>query len=133
MNDLLQAVLSKLDRGDGKEDQWPDKKGEYWALCPYHGDSHTGNFSVSAKGYKCFSCDAKGGLKALATHLGIAQGEIEAATWPATLENYSKQKALPLDFLQSLGLQNASYSGAKAFKMPYYDRGGVESLSLIHI
>ena len=127
-NDLLQAILAQLDRGDGKEGQWPDKKGEYWALCPYHGDSHAGNFSVSAKGYKCFSCEAKGGLKALAAHLGIAQAEVEveAAHWPATLENYAKAKSLPVDFLEGLGLQTVFSSGKPAVRMPYYDRGGSE-------
>lgn len=127
-DDLLQAILARLDRGDGKENQWPDKKGEYWALCPYHGDTHVGNFSVSAKGYKCFSCEEKGGLKALAAHLGIAQAEaeVEAAHWPATLENYAKAKSLPVDFLENLGLQTVFTNGKPAVRMPYYDRGGSE-------
>jgi hypothetical protein len=83
---------------------------------------------VSAKGCKCFSCEEKGGLKALAAHLGIAQAEaeVEAAHWPATLENYAKAKSLPVDFLENLGLQTVFTNGKPAVRMPYYDRGGSE-------
>lgn len=36
----------------------------YLGLCPFHDDRHLGNFVVYPRGncYKCFSCDAKGGV-----------------------------------------------------------------------
>jgi len=66
----LAAILSRLTPG-GKSGKWPDSKGEHWALCPFHDDRHADNFSVSERGYKCFACDAKGGLSQLAEYLGI--------------------------------------------------------------
>ena len=41
------------------------KKGvRYLGLCPFHDDHHTGSFVVYPRGncFKCFSCDAKGGV-----------------------------------------------------------------------
>ena len=52
----LEAILPHLDRGDVTDSRWPDADGEYWALCPFHADRRVGNFSVSERGYTCFSC-----------------------------------------------------------------------------
>lgn len=123
---LLRTILGKLDRGDAKENQWPDSDGEYWALCPFHADTHAGNFSVSERGFKCFSCGKSGGLAKLAEKLGIPQAEVEAAHWPATVENYAKAKNLPADFLEGIGLQTVYANGKQAIRMPYYDRDGSE-------
>jgi hypothetical protein len=62
-----------LDRGGSPDAHFPDRDGEYWALCPFHPDKHPENFSVSEAGYHCFACDASGGLWALADKLGIAR------------------------------------------------------------
>jgi hypothetical protein len=69
---LLHAVVSKLNRGDAPDSKFPDRKGEYWALCPLHPDRHTGSFSVSSRGYHCFACGASGSVRGLAKYLGIA-------------------------------------------------------------
>jgi hypothetical protein len=68
---LLQAILPALDRGGGPDSRFPDRKGEYWALCPFHADRHPENFSVSQAGYHCFACGASGGLRALAEVLDV--------------------------------------------------------------
>ena len=60
--DLLRECLTKLNRGDAPDHKYPDGKGEYWTLCPFHADGHAANFSVSERGYKCFACGAQGGL-----------------------------------------------------------------------
>ena len=70
--DLLQAVTQRLDRGGSPDAHFPDRDGEYWALCPFHPDKHPENFSVSEAGYHCFACGASGGLWALAEKLGVA-------------------------------------------------------------
>jgi hypothetical protein len=70
-DDLLAAILPQLDRGGSPDRRFPDRKGEYWALCPFHADTHPTNFSVSEKGFRCFACDARGGLRALAEKLGV--------------------------------------------------------------
>lgn len=68
---LLSSILSRLSRGDAPNRLWPDTRGEYWALCPFHADGHAGSFSVSDRGFCCFSCNAKGSLGTLAEHLGV--------------------------------------------------------------
>ena len=70
--DLLTEIAARLERGDAPDSKWPDPGGEYWALCPFHPDRHTGSFAVGPKGYKCFSCGASGGLRQLAERLGVA-------------------------------------------------------------
>lgn len=118
----LQNILQRLDRGDAGDGKWPDGKGEYWALCPFHTDHHATNFSVSERGYKCFVCDAEGGLLALARHLGV---EI-APAGPAglTVARYAAAKRLPLEFLRSLGLADATWYGKPALEIPYRNESG---------
>jgi len=36
--DLLRECLTKLNRGDAPDHKYPDGKGEYWTLCPFHAD-----------------------------------------------------------------------------------------------
>ena len=67
----LLAVLGTLDRGDSPDSKFPDAKGEYWALCPFHNDTHSDDFSVSERGYYCFACGQSGGLIELARHLKL--------------------------------------------------------------
>jgi hypothetical protein len=69
--DLLQQVTQRLDRGGSPDAHFPDRDGEYWALCPFHPDKHPNNFSVSEAGYHCFACGASGGLWPLAEKLGV--------------------------------------------------------------
>jgi hypothetical protein len=136
---LLAAILPKLDRGGSPDRDFPDRKGEYWALCPFHADTHPTNFSVSEKGFKCFACNAQGGLRKLAEKLGV-----DRLTWisrgspssgpdrapcdplPPTLENYARVKGLPVPFLESLGLRTVNLHGKPSVRMPYYDAGGNE-------
>ena len=129
MNDLLEALLVKLDRGGSPDSRFPDRKGEHWALCPFHSDTHPDNFSVSDAGYKCFACGASGGLRALAEKLGVAglhDGSRDTPPLPPTLENYAAVKHLPVDFLASLGLATVHLQGRPAVKMPYFDADGAE-------
>lgn len=54
----------------------PDRRGEYICWCPFHNDGngtppHTPNLHVSVRGYICFACGAKGGLRELAKKLGF--------------------------------------------------------------
>lgn len=129
---LLDAILQKLNRGDAKDDRWPDSDGEYWSLCPYHADKKVGSFSVSIKGFKCFACPAKGGLKALADKLGVvgvavlqcSPGGQDRTPPSVTLENYAQYKALDIELLKNLGMKTISYDGKPAVKIPYYNLDG---------
>jgi len=69
---LLEVITRKLDRGGSPDSDFPDREGEYWALCPFYPDKHPENFSVSEADYHCFACGASGGLWALAEKLGVA-------------------------------------------------------------
>jgi hypothetical protein len=119
---LLAAILPRLNRGGAPDSQWPDAKGEYHALCPFHADKRTGNFSVSERGFKCFACDEKGGLKKLADRLGI-QAPRPAASG-VTLEAYADAKRLPVGYLRALGLDDGSWYGKPAVYMPYRGADG---------
>ncbi|MHB1295304.1 MAG: CHC2 zinc finger domain-containing protein [Anaerolineae bacterium] len=131
---LLTAVLGALDRGDCPSAKWPDRTGDYWPLCPFHADKHSGSFSVGPKGYFCFACGAKGSLEELdrrvraaaPVHLCSAtQGDgpnISFASGP--LQAYAAAKHLEVARLQEYGLCDRRYQGALALYIPYLDRAG---------
>ena len=136
---LLEAILQKLNRGGAPDRRFPDRKGEFWALCPFHpGDSHPTNFSVSAKGFKCFACGEKGGLHKLAERVGVDALQFDSRDktplpLSPTLENYAQAKGLPVDFLESLGLQTVYLQGKPCVKMPYYDAENTEAACRLRI
>ncbi len=61
--------LAQIDRHFGYPK--PDRREDRLALCPFHPDRHVGTFSYGPRGFKCWACDAKGGLRTLAAHLGL--------------------------------------------------------------
>lgn len=126
MSDILQSIVARLDRGDAPDSKWPDAKGEYWALCPFHADSKIGSFAVGPKGYKCFACGESGGLAKLARHLGIAPEPAASAPANLTLAEYAAAKALDPTFLASLGVAESRYRGQTRLVMPYWDAHGNE-------
>ena len=131
---LLPIILTRLNRGDCPDNKWPDNRGEYWPLCPFHNDTHSGSFSISERGYKCFACGASGSLRALAKKLDVTplhgcmvDAGDNVPPPPLTLEEYAKYKALPVDYLQGLGLQTIYIQGKQCVKIPYYDKSGNET------
>lgn len=78
MPDLLNSIVVAYERQypwlPQQRGKWPDRRGEYWGICVFHGDREPGSFSFSERGYKCFACDAKGGLRALAETMRIVDG-----------------------------------------------------------
>jgi hypothetical protein len=132
--ELLDLILSKLDRGGAPASQWPDHDGEYWARCPFHDDHTIGSFSVSERGYTCFSCGAAGGLIKLAKHLGIDVSGCTVARLTRgvdgkdfSLDAYAEAKRLPVQFLKdTFGLTERKRGGRVAIRMPYMDQAGAE-------
>jgi hypothetical protein len=121
MDDLLDAILLKLDRGDSPDRKWPDGRGEYWALCPFHRDTHPDNFSVSERGFKCFACGKSGGLRDLAEKLSVdvlIRCSGGNTSLPPTLESYAEAKHLPSDFLAALGCQTVYLQGKSCVRIP---------------
>ncbi len=135
MSNLLATILAHLDRGDCPPSKWPDAKGEYWPLCPFHQDEHHGSFSVSAKGFKCFSCDASGGLHKLAEHLQLDRKRLHGCSIsegvtppppPPSLDEYAQAKGLDVELLKAHGLETVYLYGKPVIKIPYYDVDGAE-------
>lgn len=127
----LRATLARLNRGDSPDSKYPDHKGEYWTLCPFHADTHAANFSVSERGYHCFVCGAQGSLRQLAEHLGVAVLQCCSVDGGDkrdifSLADYAASKHLPADFLASLGLSDRKYQGKPAVRIPYFDESGAE-------
>ncbi len=129
-HELLRAILPHLQRGDAPEHRWPDRNGEYWALCPFHDDHHAANFSVSLRGYHCFACGARGSLADLARHFGCdGNGNGHGATAPShrqpfTLADYAALKRLPRAFLAALRVGERTHNGRRVVAIPYYDLHG---------
>ena len=132
---LLQAVLAKLSRGDAPDSKWPDPKGEFWALCPFHPDDHHGSFSVSERGFRCFACGAQGGLRQLAEHLGVVVARLHGCqrgkqediySEAVSLDAYANMKRLPMSLLCELGLSERKLGGRTAIRIPYFDQHGQE-------
>jgi hypothetical protein len=125
---LLDAILAQLARGDCPDSKWPDTRDEYWPLCPYHADSHSGSFAVGKKGFKCFACGEAGGLRKLAKHLGVAvlqrSGEGIHTHSSLTLDAYAQAKGLDAAFLRTLGIEESTYRGKKRLLIPYLDTSG---------
>lgn len=128
---LLSAILSKLDRGDCPDHKWPDRRGEYWPLCPFHPDTHHGSFHVSVRGYYCHECKAGGGLRKLARHLGIAlepdgQQRQQAERDPdgLTLADYARAKHLSPECLAQWGVTEHNNGRGPYLAIPYRDASG---------
>lgn len=69
----MKQVVSSLDQVSRRGDR-------LLALCPFHDDKHAGSFYVnpSTGWYKCFACDASGGLYRLMEQLGLDDTHVRA-------------------------------------------------------
>lgn len=95
----------------------PDRSGNYQTLCPFHEETRPSFSFHPEKGYKCFSCNAKGGLRALAEHLGLEAG-------PLTVEQVAEAKGIPAQWLQEHKLARQGRSGVE---IPYCNEQGEEA------
>jgi len=114
------------------------------ALCPFHSEKNPSfNVSLTNGMYKCFtgSCGATGNIysflqecptirmskadayravKEAAYGLQVVEGSKKSAPInPYTLEDYAKEKALPIEYLQELGLKTAKHEGSQCVFIPY--------------
>ncbi|NPV08052.1 MAG: MarR family transcriptional regulator [Anaerolineae bacterium] len=142
MTDLLQAILPHLNRGDCPDDKWPDSKGDYWPLSPLRADRSSGSFSVGPKGYVDFATGDKGSLRQLAEKLApvssvavlqCCTGGKNTPPPPLTLEAYAEAKALPVPFLEVLGVGTVHLKGRPALSVPYYDADGTETAARLRL
>src|SRR5262249_44667951 len=113
------------------------KGGGYQARCPAHPDK-VASLSISRGKnddrwvLKCFAgCDvdailAAVGLKKSDLFDESVNGEKNAPWSGSTLAEYARAKALPIEFLRSLGLSDIKYFGKFALRIPYYSEAGAE-------
>jgi putative DNA primase/helicase len=121
------------------------RKGARWfARCPFHADNDPSLSLDLEKGlYKCFGCDAGGdvidfymrrrglefkeALTELAARTGISNqpgaGDNQKKFVSLTLEEFSRAKKLPLEFLAGHGVRQETHShyGTSRVEFPYYD------------
>ncbi|HOR18819.1 MAG TPA: CHC2 zinc finger domain-containing protein [Brevefilum sp.] len=124
--DLFNEIIEKLRPEQGQSCKYPDHKGEYWVLCPFHDDQEIGSFSFNTETFNCFSCNAHGSLSELGKKLGInSYSRIERKPFNGiTLQEYSEAKKLPLDFLQSIQVSQRKQNDVPQVHMPYFDKNG---------
>jgi len=127
--ELLQQIISKLERGSSPDSKWPDLQGEFWAQCPFHPDNHSSNFSVSTEGFNCYTCGEKGSLAELSERLNWEEPKVQAANSASglSLKDYSQAKKLPIEFLKELGIHQRNQGGIPGLVIPYFDVQGDES------
>lgn len=101
--------------------RWPDRRGEYWGLCPFHNDHEPGSFSFSVRGFRCFACDARGGLRKLAE-------AIRAGEPPVTRIHRKKPKPKPESYWEPYWLKQPEiwrrFVDLPDFARDYYHRRG---------
>lgn len=96
---------------------------ELISICPFHKEK-TPSFSanVTTGLYHCFGCGEKGNVVTFVSKMeNISTKEAwqkinNMVSIDYTIEDYSKEKKLPLYYLKSLGIDN----GNKSVKIPYY-------------
>lgn len=113
-----------------------EKFGKGMAICPFH-DEKTASMSIDLKTgkFNCFGCgesgnavnfiakikniDTKEAFKFICDTYNVPkEDKIEVKDKEYSIEDYSKEKLLPLDFLKSIGvIQSNKYS----IEIPYYD------------
>jgi len=124
--ELLDQIIQKLQPLNGAGGKYPDSKGEYWTLCPFHDDQNIGSFSFNEKGFHCFACGESGSLFELAKKLDIHVYPSQSSYkfTGLTLDQYSEAKKLPVDFLRSLLITERKSKGVPHLVIPYYDETG---------
>lgn len=102
-----------------------ERKGnELISLCPFHEEIDPSfNINLQTGQYHCFGCNAKGNI---ITFLSKMENITTKEAWKQivneynlkyTMEDYSIEKKLPLEFLKELGITNNEYN----MRIPYYD------------
>ena len=139
----MKPVEKVLDRLEGVR----ESNGSWKALCPAHEDREP-SLSVSEGDdgrvlLRCFaSCENQEIVAALGLEMkdlfehrngqggggSYTSSETRSTDQPATLENYAAYVGLPVEFLESLSLEQYYRLGKPAVRIPYLDVSGEEVL-----
>lgn len=124
--ELYKKIIEKLRPPLGDRSTYPDYKGNYWALCPFHDEALVGSFSFNEQGFSCQVCRIGGSIFELGQKLGIVRdSRLPRNVYTGiTLQEYSEANKLPLDFLQSLQVFDRKNRGIPQVHTPYFDKDG---------
>lgn len=106
-------------------DDYKIKENELNSLCPFHDDKDTPSFYANLKTseFHCFGCGEKGNIITFISKIeDITTKEAKEKLQDLihlkiTLDDYSSEKKLPIEFLEKLGLKNEKNSIA----IPYFN------------
>ena len=123
---LFKKIIERLRPPLGDRSTYPDHKGNYWALCPFHNEALVGSFSFNEQGFSCQTCRIGGSVLELGQKLGIVRdSRLPRNVYTGiTLQEYSEANKLPLDFLQSLQVYDRKNKGIPQVYTPYFDKDG---------
>lgn len=123
---LFKEIIERLRPPLGDRSTYPDHKGNYWALCPFHNEALVGSFSFNEQGFSCQTCRIGGSVLELGQKLGIVRdSRLPRNVYTGiTLQEYSEANKLPLDFLQSLQVYDRKNKGIPQVYTPYFDKDG---------
>lgn len=113
---LAQALLADPARGAKRE------RGLVTFLCPVHEESTASAF-LGEYAWGCKGCSAGGKLLDLSDALGLGL-TLASSGRGYTLEDYAREKGLPLDALERWGLTTEESRGSQVVMVPYYDAAG---------
>ena len=138
----MKPIEKALDRLEGVL----ESNSSWMALCPAHDDREPSlSVSEGEDGKVLLKCFANCELKEIVPALGLemkdlfernGQGgggsytpsETRSTDQPPTLENYATYVGLPVEFLESLSLEQYYRLGKPAVRIPYLDEAGEEIL-----
>lgn len=123
---LFKKIIERLRPPLVDRSTYPDSIGNYWALCPFHTETHVGSFSFNEKGFNCHTCRISGSIFELGQKLGIVgDSRLPRNKFTGiTLQDYSEANKLTLDFLQSLQVFDRKNKGIPQVHTPYFDKDG---------
>ena len=121
MKSLSEKIITALEAKSPLKG--PDRNGNYQTLCPFHEETRPSFSFHPEKGYKCFACNAKGGPRALAEHLGLEAG-------PLTIEQLAEAKGIPAQWLIDHKLAKQGKGGVE---IPYRNEEGEEAALRIRL
>ena len=97
------------------------------ALCPFHDDSHPSlTFSVSRNRFKCFVCDAHGGVIDLAMKV-LGRNFVETCRWLANEHNVILSEWKPAEQHSTLNTQRSTFTPEKYRK--FFERPFINQLA----
>jgi hypothetical protein len=117
------AVQTFLDRLDGVEQTG---KHEYRALCPAHGDENPSLSITVTDDRLLIHCHAGCTYEQVVAAIGLSSRDLFFGAAGVTLEDYAVAKAIPIAFLEGLGLATRKRNGLNRLRIPYLDEAGVE-------